>query len=65
MGRAAPAVTMILAIAAGVIGGRGASAQQAAPDPRVADLVQAGRVRVGLGLARLSHQGRAASTGCR
>jgi hypothetical protein len=36
-------------IAAEVIGAHSLYAQQA-PDPRVADLIQAGRVRVGLGL---------------
>ena len=40
---------MALGIAAGVIGEQIACAQQAS-DPRVADLVQAGKLRVGLGL---------------
>ncbi len=43
------ALTLALGIAAGVIGEQILNAQQA-PDPRVADLVRAGRVRVGLGL---------------
>ena len=43
------ALTWSLGIAAAVIGAQILSAQQA-PDPRVADLVQAGKVRVGLGL---------------
>lgn len=41
--------TMALGIAAGVFGDQFLNAQQA-PDPRVADLVRAGRVRVGIGL---------------
>lgn len=51
MGRIAvmPALTLALGIGAGAIGKQSAYAQQAT-DPRVADLVQAGRVRVGLGL---------------
>ena len=43
------ALTWSLGIAAAVIGAQILSAQQA-PDPRVADLIQAGKVRVGLGL---------------
>ena len=43
------ALTLALGIAAAVIGAQILYAQQA-PDPRVADLVQAGKVRVGLGL---------------
>ena len=43
------ALTWSLGIAAAVIGAQILYAQQA-PDPRVADLVQAGKVRVGLGL---------------
>lgn len=41
------AVTLVFGIAVGVVGPQNLHAQQA-PDPRVADLVQAGRVRVGL-----------------
>ncbi len=43
------ALTLALGIAAGVIGEQILNAQQA-PDPRVADLVRAGGVRVGIGL---------------
>lgn len=43
------ALTLTLGIAAGVIGEQILNAQQA-PDPRVADLVRAGRVRAGIGL---------------
>jgi polar amino acid transport system substrate-binding protein len=43
------ALTLALAIEGEVLGGHLVSAQPA-PDPRVADLIQAGRVRVGLGL---------------
>lgn len=51
MGRTALmlALTLALGIAAGVIGEQILNAQQVS-DPRVADLVRAGRVRVGLGL---------------
>jgi len=42
-------VTLALAIVTGVIGAQSLNAQQA-PDPRVADLIRAGRIRVGLGL---------------
>ena len=42
-------LTLALGIAVGVIGEQVVYAQQA-PDPRVADLVQTGRVRVGLGV---------------
>ncbi|MBI2089292.1 MAG: transporter substrate-binding domain-containing protein [Deltaproteobacteria bacterium] len=45
------ALTLALAIAMGFIGEQIVNAQQV-PDPRVADLVQAGRVRVGLALLR-------------
>ena len=44
-----PVLTLALAIGGGVIGEQTAYAQQA-NDPRIADLVQAGRLRVGLGL---------------
>jgi len=43
------AVTLVFGIAVGVVGPQNLYAQQA-PDPRVADLVQAGRIRVGLGV---------------
>ena len=43
------ALTLALAIVAGVIGEQSLYAQQV-PDPRVADLVRAGKVRVGVGL---------------
>ncbi len=43
------ALTLVLGIAGGGIGGQTLYAQQA-PDPRVADLVRAGKIRVGLGL---------------
>ena len=43
------AVTLVFGIAVGVIGPQNLYAQQA-PDSRVADLVQAGRIRVGLGV---------------
>jgi polar amino acid transport system substrate-binding protein len=43
------AVALAMDIALGMIGSKVLNAQQA-PDPRVADLVRAGRVRVGLGL---------------
>ena len=43
------AVTLVFGIAVGVVGQQNLYAQQA-PDPRVADLVQAGRIRVGLGV---------------
>jgi polar amino acid transport system substrate-binding protein len=51
MGRTALmlALTLALGIAAGAIGDQSLYAQQV-PDARVADLVQAGKVRVGLGL---------------
>ena len=51
MRRTAPMLmlTLALGIGAGVIGEQILNAQQA-PDPRVADLVGAGRVRVGIGL---------------
>ncbi len=51
MRRTAPMLTLTLAlgIGAGLIGEQILNAQQA-PDPRVADLVGAGRVRVGIGL---------------
>ena len=42
-------LTLAIGIGAGVIGEQILNAQQA-PDPRVADLVGAGRVRVGIGL---------------
>lgn len=47
------ALTLVLGIAAGMIGAHSLHAQQM-PDPRVADLVRAGRVRVGLGLVPTS-----------
>jgi polar amino acid transport system substrate-binding protein len=40
---------LVLGIAVGVLGGQIANAQQV-PDPRVADLVQAGRIRAGVGV---------------
>jgi len=43
------AVTLVFGIAVGVVGPQNLYAQQA-PDPRVADLVQTGRIRVGLGV---------------
>lgn len=43
------ALTLVLGIAVGVLGAQIANAQQV-PDPRIADLVQAGRIRVGLGV---------------
>jgi polar amino acid transport system substrate-binding protein len=43
------ALTLVLGIAVGVLEAQIANAQQV-PDPRVADLVQAGRVRVGVGV---------------
>ena len=43
------ALTLALGIAVGVLGAQIANSQQA-PDPRVADLVQAGRIRVGVGV---------------
>ena len=51
MGRIAPmlALTFAIGIAVGVIGEKIVYAQQV-PDPRVADLVGAGRIRVGLGV---------------
>ena len=43
------AVSLVFGIAVGVVGPQNLYAQQA-PDPRVADLVQTGRIRVGLGV---------------
>jgi len=40
--------TLVLGIAVGILGAQIANAQQQ-PDPRVADLIKAGRIRVGLG----------------
>jgi polar amino acid transport system substrate-binding protein len=47
-------LTLALGISPGFIGEQSLNAQQA-PDPRVADLVRAGRVRVGVGVVSSAH----------